>query len=135
MYFGGNYEGRIKVLPKNGSLLIQNMGFGDRGKYRCLAWNNIQQIVDPFERNNITASHILDIDITSEKKNIHPSNVDLSETTRTAQTFEGATIKLKIDTAYRETLYVLSLIYGFATAGGFLLITLLAKLICFLLHK
>ena len=123
------------MLPKNGSLLIQNMGWGDRGKYRCLAWNNIQQIADPLERNNITASHILDIDITSEMKNIHPSNVDSSETSRTAQRFEGTTIKLKIDTSYRETLYTLSLIYGFAAAGGFLLITLLAKLICFLLHK
>ena len=111
------------------------MGWGDRGKYRCLAWNNIQQIADPLERNNITASHILDIDITSELKTIHPSNVDSSETSRTAQRFEGTTIKLKIDTLYRETLYRLSLIYGFAAAGGFLLMTLLAKLICFLLHK
>merc|ERR1712088_411933 len=45
------------------------------------------------------------------------------------------TIHLKIDTEYRQTLYRLSLIYGFATAGLFLMITLLAKLIYFLLHN
>ena len=123
------------MLPENGSLRIQNMGWGDRGKYRCLAWNNIQQISHLFQPKNIASSHILEKDASSKKESVQLSNVGSFTMPGTAQAYEEATIKLKIDTTYRQTLYRLSLIYGFSTAGGFLLITLLAKLIFFLLHK
>ena len=126
------------MLPENGSLMIQNMGWGDRGKYRCLAWNNIQQISHLFQPKNIANSQILEKDASSKKGSVQLSSVGSftkSDTKSEAQAYEEATVKLKIDTTYRQTLYRLSLVYGFSTAGGFLLITLLAKLIFFLLHK
>ena len=46
-----------------------------------------------------------------------------------------AKLKLGLDHTYRNGIYNLSLIYGFAVCGAFLLITLLFKLIHFLLHK
>ena len=118
--------------------MIQNMGWGDRGKYRCLAWNNIQQISHLFQPKNIANSQILEKDASSKKGSVQLSSVGSftkSDTKSEAQAYEEATVKLKIDTTYRQTLYRLSLVYGFSTAGGFLLITLLAKLIFFLLHK
>jgi len=47
----------------------------------------------------------------------------------------NSTHSVKLDVGYRQRLYNLSLVYGFATASGFLLITLLAKLIYFVLHN
>lgn len=44
-------------------------------------------------------------------------------------------IKLALHGGYRRGLYNLSLVYGFATAGGFMLLTLVFKLIHFLLHN
>ena len=49
--------------------------------------------------------------------------------------FQSTAVKIVLNQTYRENLYYVSLIYGFATAGGFLLLTLLFKLIHFLLHK
>lgn len=47
----------------------------------------------------------------------------------------SARIDLGLDPRYRNDIYNLSLIYGFAVCGAFLLLTLLFKLIHFLLHK
>ena len=49
--------------------------------------------------------------------------------------FQSTAVNIVLDQTYRENLYYVSLIYGFATAGGFLLLTLLLKLIFYLLHK
>ena len=49
--------------------------------------------------------------------------------------FQSTDIDIVLDLTYRQSLYYVSLIYGFATAGGFLLITLFFKLIHFILHK
>ena len=49
--------------------------------------------------------------------------------------FQSTDIDIVLDLTYRQSLYYVSLIYGFATAGGFLLITLFLKLIHFILHK
>ena len=46
-----------------------------------------------------------------------------------------AKMNLTLDHVYRNGIYNLSLIWGFAFAGAFLLLTLLLKLIHFLLHK
>ena len=132
VYFGSNFEGRVKVLPINGSLLIQNMGWGDRGRYRCFSWNNIQQLLDKManSKKNLTT-------FSKHFPNVHNSSEDVNGQPRDAAQIhsDGLTLNLQIDTGYRKTLYRLSLVYGFATAGGFLLITLLAKLVCYVLHK
>ena len=47
----------------------------------------------------------------------------------------NATHKMSLDVAYRQRLYHVSLIYGVATASGFLLITLLAKFVYWFTHK
>ena len=47
----------------------------------------------------------------------------------------NTTVDVGLRFEYRKTLYNVSLIYGLSTAGGFLLITLLAKLIYFVLHN
>ena len=105
----------------NGSLLIQNMGWADRGQYRCLAWNNIQQVL------NYLNVH---------QPDRHSRDTQSPPTQRpSAQIYEERLITLKMDTEYRQKLYTMSLIYGFATAGVFLLLTLLGKLIFFWLHK
>lgn len=49
--------------------------------------------------------------------------------------FESVYAEVILEDDYRANLYYLSLVYGFATAGGFLLITLFVKLIHFVLHK
>ncbi len=46
----------------------------------------------------------------------------------------NATESLELDPDYRTEVYHFSLVYGFSTAAGFLLITLLAKLIYYLLE-
>jgi hypothetical protein len=47
----------------------------------------------------------------------------------------SAVIDISVDQGYRHVIYNLSLIYGFAFSGAFLLLALLSKLIHFLLHK
>ena len=47
----------------------------------------------------------------------------------------NATHNMGLDVAYRQRLYHVSLIYGVATASGFLLITLLAKFVYWFTHK
>ena len=95
VYFsGGQYH--MRVL-QNGSLLIQDFGWRDRGVYQCYGWSK-------YRGDSVTVSL-------------------------------NSTVVVGLEVNYREGLYNMSLIYGFATAGGFLLITLLAKLIYFLLHK
>ena len=131
MYFGGNYEGRVKVLPQNGSLLIQNLGWSDRGKYRCYAWNNMEQLSHASDETSIT-NHFPEVADRMENEMVRNQSNSSQPATRI---HGGNSITLLIDTEYRHRLYRLSLIYVFATAGGFLLITLLAKLIYFLLHK
>ena len=49
--------------------------------------------------------------------------------------FTSSFTQAHLEPTFRQNLYYLSLVYGFATAGGFLLITLLFKLIHFLLLK
>ena len=124
VYFGSNFEGRVKVLPTNGSLQIKNMGWADRGEYRCLAWNNIQQVLN-FLNDNQSDRHSRDA----------TSQNSTTQQNYSAQIYEERMITLQMDTEYREKLYQFSLIYGFATAGVFLLLTLLGKLVFFLLHK
>ena len=131
VYFGGDYEGRVKVLPHNGSLLIQDLGFSDRGKYRCYAWNNMQQFSNINNATSITNDLL---ELTESMENEMVRNL-ANSSQRAVRISRGNSIKLIIETEYRRRLYTLSLVYGFATAGGFLLITLLAKLVCFLLHK
>ena len=129
VYFGGNYQGRIRVLPHNGSLLIQDLGWNDRGSYRCFGWNELKEITKIMSKTKIRKT---ETSLHTESKNQHISRHSRAETVE----FGGSTsIKLTIDGEYRHRLYQLSLLYGFATAGGFLLITLLAKLVYFLLHK
>ena len=77
---------------ENGTLEVQNFGWVDRGRYECLAYDDLGRFKSTF-----------------------------------------TTVALVSD--FRTNLYYVSLIYGFATAGGFLLLTLLFKLIHFLLHK
>ena len=115
------------VIPENGSLLIQNMGWGDRGNYRCFTWNNIEQVLIKISQNSLTSHPSYENEASRSQHN--------GSFQYTNQINDEITIHLKIDTEYRQTLYRLSLIYGFATAGLFLMITLLAKLIYFLLHK
>ena len=131
VYFGGNFEGRVKVLPQNGSLSIQNLGWSDRGKYSCHAWNNIQHILSITNQTNGDSRFP---ETLASPKDTIPRNQSYSSDPA-AQEYKGNSIKLIIDNEYRWTIYRLSLVYGFATAGGFLLVTLLAKLVCFLLHK
>ena len=104
------------------------MGWGDRGNYRCFTWNNIEQVLIKISQNSLT-SH------PSHENEASRSQHNNGSFQNTNQINDEITIHLKIDTEYRQTLYRLSLIYGFATAGLFLMITLLAKLIYFLLHK
>ena len=135
VYFGSNFEGRIRVLPTNGSLLIQNMGWADRGEYRCLAWNNIQQVLNFVKQTNDKEDrYVRDVDSVADIT-IHNDDMTAQSQMKTAQIYEERMVTLKMDTEYRERLYRLSLIYGFATAGAFLLLTLLGKFIFFLLHK
>jgi hypothetical protein len=47
----------------------------------------------------------------------------------------SAVIDIAVDRGYRHVIYNLSLIYGFALSGAFLLLTLLFKLTHFLLLK
>ena len=130
VYFGGNYQGRIRVLPHNGSLLVQDLGWNDRGSYRCFRWNELKEITKTMSKTKTRKTKTSN---SSESENQPISSHSSSET---LVEFGGSTrIKLSIDGEYRHKLYQLSLLYGFATAGGFLLITLLAKLIYFLLHK
>ena len=49
--------------------------------------------------------------------------------------FQSVFTNVLLEPQYRTNLYYLSLVWGFATAGGFLLLTLFFKLIHFLLHK
>jgi hypothetical protein len=77
---------RVSVAT-NGSLLVKNFGWIDRGPYTCHVGQN-----------------------KSSQSNVH------------------------LDPEYRWTIYLISLIYGFATAGAFLLITLLFKFIVFVLE-
>ena len=135
VYFGNDFEGRIKVLPTNGSLLIQNMGWADRGEYRCLAWNNIQQVLNFLQQNNGNLDRqTRDTISVSETNDANDPILSTSER-NTAQIYEEQMVTLKMDTEYRERLYQFSLIYGFATAGAFLLLTLLGKFVFFVLHK
>ena len=130
VYFGGNYQGRIRVLPHNGSLLVQDLGWNDRGSYRCFRWNELKEIRKTMSKTKIRKTKISNSSESENQPIFRHSNAE------TLVQFGGSTrIKLSIDGEYRHTLYQLSLLYGFATAGGFLLITLLAKLIYFLLHK
>ena len=113
------------------------MGWADRGEYRCLAWNNIQQVLNSLaseKANDKEKRYVRDAD--SEIHNIN--NKDDPSTPsqlNTAQIYEERMVTLKMDTEYRQRLYTFSLIYGFATAGVFLLLTLLGKFIFFVLHK
>ena len=100
------------------------MGWADRGEYRCLAWNNIQQVLN-FLNDNQSDRHSRDA----------TSQNSITQQNYSAQIYEERMITLQMDTEYREKLYQFSLIYGFATAGVFLLLTLLGKLVFFLLHK
>ena len=137
VYFGNNFEGRIKVLPTNGSLLIQNMGWADRGEYRCLAWNNIQQVLNFLaneKADDKEKRYVRDVDPATDNIN-KKDNPSAQYQENAAQIYEERMVTLKMDTEYRERLYTLSLIYGFATAGVFLLLTLLGKFIFFVLHK
>ena len=49
--------------------------------------------------------------------------------------FQSTFVEIKLVDEFRTSLYYLSLVYAVSTAGGFLLLTLLFKLIHFLLHK
>ena len=77
----------------NGSLVVRDFGWSDRGRYECLASDSRSGL---YARSNQVVF---------------------------------------LDGEYRQDLYNVSLVYGFATAGGFLLLTLLFKLVHFLLHK
>ncbi|XP_040573229.1 uncharacterized protein [Lepeophtheirus salmonis] len=86
-----NYDKRITTMP-NGSLLIREFGWSDRGIYSCHATNAWEE-----EQNYETIV------------NLNPD--------------------------YRSTLYYWSLMYGFISAAGFLIFTLVIKLIYFLLQN
>ena len=122
-------------MPTNGSLLIQNMGWADRGEYRCLAWNNIQQVLNFLQQNNETHDRQGRDTISDTEKTIANDSTLSTSEQNTAQIYEEQMVTLKMDTEYRERLYQFSLIYGFATAGAFLLLTLLGKFVFFVLHK
>ena len=49
--------------------------------------------------------------------------------------FKSVFTNVLLEPRYRTNLYYLSLVWGFSTAGGFLLLTLFFKLIHFVLHK
>jgi len=76
----------------NGTLTIKDFGWSDRGRYECLAYDELGRFKSVF------------------------TNVFL-------------------EPQYRTNLYYLSLVWGFSTAGGFLLLTLFSKLIHFVLHN
>lgn len=80
---------QMQVLA-NGTLVIDNFGWSDRGAYECVAY-------DQYAR------------------------------------FKSILTYVHLEPDFRQNLYYLSLIYGFTTASGFLLVTLLFKLIHFLL--
>eukprot|EP00090_Calanus_glacialis_P009761 TRINITY_DN18168_c0_g1_i1.p1 TRINITY_DN18168_c0_g1~~TRINITY_DN18168_c0_g1_i1.p1 ORF type:complete len:868 (+),score=159.25 TRINITY_DN18168_c0_g1_i1:67-2670(+) len=82
------WENHFTVLP-NGSLLIDQFGWRDRGLYKCYVDNNF-------------------------------GNDSLS-------------VELTLNYHYRNVVYYWSLVYGFSTALGFLAITLLGKLVHYLL--
>ena len=84
------YE-KTQILD-NGTLVINNFGWSDRGVYECLAYDKLGRFKSVF-------THV------------------------------------RLEPQYRTNLYYLSLVWGFSTAGGFLLLTLFFKLIHFLLHK
>ena len=124
-------------MPTNGSLLIQNMGWADRGEYRCLAWNNIQQVLNSLaseKSNDKEKRYARDADSKIDNIN-NKDDPSTPSQINTAQIYEEQMVTLKMDTEYRQRLYTFSLIYGFATAGVFLLLTLLGKFIFFVLHK
>ena len=87
-----HYDNENVQMASNGSLIIGNLGWSDRGSYEYLSYNELAL-------------------------------------------FQSTSVDIALDLTYRQNLYYVSLIYGFATAGGFLLITLFFKLIHFLLHK
>ena len=76
----------------NGSLLIDDIGWSERGQYECLAYDDLGR-------------------------------------------FQSTFMNVTLEMDFRHNLYYLSLVYAVTTAGGFLLLTLLFKLIHFLLHK
>ena len=85
------YPDQCEVLS-NGSLLIHDLGWSERGQYECLAYDDLGR-------------------------------------------FQSTFMNVTLEMDFRHNLYYLSLVYAVTTAGGFLLLTLLFKLIHFLLHK
>lgn len=86
-------EGHLSVL-NNGSLLIRDFGWRDRGQYSCFGGSG-------------------------------------GNGSRTAK----ATMNIWVKPVFRNDVYAFSLIYGFSTAAGFLLLTLIAKLAFYLLNN
>jgi len=82
------WEDHFRVLL-NGSLLIDQFGWRDRGPYQCYVDNNFGN--------------------------------------------DSAVVHLSLDHQYRNVVYYWSLVYGFSTAAGFLALTLLGKLVHYLL--
>lgn len=82
------WEDHFTVLP-NGSLLIDQFGWRDRGPYQCYVDNNFGN--------------------------------------------ESISVNISLNFHYRNVIYYWSLVYGFSTAAGFLALTLLGKLVHYLL--
>jgi len=82
------WEDHFTVLP-NGSLLIDQFGWRDRGPYQCYVDNNFGN--------------------------------------------DSVSVNLSLNFRYRNIVYYWSLVYGFSTAAGFLALTLLGKLVHYLL--
>ena len=120
---------RIKVFAHNGSLLIQHFGWSDRGTYHCIPWNNLK------DHRNVRNKSDTMVEYTTSRGEISDGHWEKVSLEIQDSGYGNTALDVALDLSYRERQYNMSLIYGLATAGGFLLITLLAKLIFFLLHK
>ncbi len=89
-------DGHLNVA-QNGSLIIRDFGWADRGSYKCL--------VPAGDGDGI---------------------VDEPE--------EGGQVEVELQATYREHVYYFSLLYGAVSASGLLLLTLLFKLVYWLLE-
>ena len=101
-----------QVLEGNGSLSIDAFGWADRGIYECLV---LDQTADYGPEANSSSSR-------------WPRQTAYNETSGSLKTY------LSLEYNYRYHVYYWSLLCGVCTATGFLLLTLLCKLVYFILE-